>query len=171
MADYQQITDKNFLPAEGKKRIPVYFDKFNNLVTGTNKIAADTIEEKTSGNGVAIDSVTLKDGQLLPDDGTVTQATSITTGVTLNKPAGVITTQSASAAADAAHTFTVTNSFVATDSVILANICDYAGTIATNGNPNVIVDNITAGTFDIIITNTHGTNALSGALKIAFTIL
>lgn len=102
--------------------------------------------------------------------GTVSQATNVTTGVTLNAVKGVITTQAASAAADAAHTFTVTNSFCRTTSHVAAYIMDYSGTIATNGNPAVIVDNRTNGTFDIIIVNTHGANALSGTLVIGFEI-
>lgn len=102
--------------------------------------------------------------------GTVSQGTSITTGVTLNALKGVITTQSASAAAGAAHTFTVTNSTVVGTSHVSAYIMDYSGIITTNGLPAVIVDNRTAGTFDIIVYNAHGANALSGTLVIGFEV-
>lgn len=64
MANFNQITDKNFLPANGKKPIPVYADHFNNLVTGENTISADIISEKTSGSGVTADGVILKDGTI-----------------------------------------------------------------------------------------------------------
>ncbi len=146
-------------------------DYINEVVTSDTTLSTDTITEQTSGNGITIDSVVLKDGQVKPLHGTVSQATNITTGVTLNYPAGLITTQSASAAANAAHTFTVTNSYVTASSNIRAWIVDYAGTIATNGFPDVIVDNPGSGSFNIIIVNGHGTNALSGVLKIGFEVI
>ena len=110
--------------------------------------------------------------QLDPISVLATQSTSITTGVTINAKKGVITTQSATAGAAGAtpQTFTVTNNTVSAGKVVKAFIVDYAGTIATNGNPFIIVDNITTNAFDIIISNAHGTNALSGVLKIAFEV-
>jgi hypothetical protein len=102
---------------------------------------------------------------------TVTQGTSITTGVTASAPAGVITTFSAALAADASAEFTVTNTFVSASSVVLANIVDYAGTDSTNGIPVVKVDTIGAGSFKIVISNAHSANALSGVLKIGFIVV
>lgn len=104
--------------------------------------------------------------------GAVTQITSITTGVTLNASKGIVTTVAATAGAAGAtpNTFTVTNSFVQADSHISVYVIDYAGTIATNGNPFVIADNRADGTFDIIISNAHGTNALNGVMKIGFEV-
>lgn len=103
--------------------------------------------------------------------GAVTQITSIVTGVTLNAQRGLVTTFSASAAADATQKFTVTNSFASATSNIRAYIVDYAGAYSTNGNPTVAVDNRGAGTFEISITNAHSANALSGALVIGFEIV
>jgi hypothetical protein len=103
--------------------------------------------------------------------GLVTQITSTTTGVTLNKTKGIITTFSQSAAAGVSAAFTVTNSNVAAASNIRAYVIDYAGTFTTNGIPVVSVDNRTAGTFDIVVSNAHGANALSGALQIGFEIV
>lgn len=102
--------------------------------------------------------------------GTVTQATNISTGVTTNQPAGVITTVSATTAGLATSTFTVTNSYALATSAITATILNYAGTYVTNGIPVLTINNVTAGTFDIKITNAHATNALAGVLKIGFTI-
>jgi hypothetical protein len=102
---------------------------------------------------------------------TVTQGTSITTGVTASAPAGVITTFSAAIAAQASAEFTVTNTFVSASSVVLANIVDYAGTDSTNGIPVVKVDTIGAGSFKIVISNAHSTNALSGVLKVGFIVV
>ena len=50
--------------------------------------------------------------------GAVTQLTSKSTGVTLNKPCGAITLHNASLTGDAEVTFTVTNSEVAATDVV-----------------------------------------------------
>lgn len=101
----------------------------------------------------------------------VTQSTSAVTGVTLNTTKGIITTFAQSAAAGVSAAFTVTNSKAAAASNIRAYIIDYAGVFTTNGLPIVSVDNRTAGTFDIVVSNAHGANALSGALQIGFEIV
>jgi hypothetical protein len=101
----------------------------------------------------------------------VTQGTGVTTGVTANTPKGIITTFSQSAAAGVSSTFTVTCSAAAAASNIRAYVIDYAGIFTTNGLPVVSVDNRTAGSFDIVVSNAHGANALSGALKIGFEIV
>lgn len=102
--------------------------------------------------------------------GTVTQATNPTTAVTLNGLVGKITTFSNSDVPGAAHTFTVNNTSVVATSAVLASISNYAGTYTTNGLPAVCVNNIGAGSFDIIVQNHHDTggNNLSGALIIDF---
>jgi hypothetical protein len=100
----------------------------------------------------------------------VTQLTSITTGVTCNAPTGLITTVNTNLATVTSTTFTVTNTRVAATSAIVVSISDYSGTYVTNGIPVVSVDNVTAGTFDIILTNV-GANALGGTLNISFAVL
>lgn len=102
----------------------------------------------------------------------VTQATNITTAVTANAIAGTITTQDASAAAGASQTFTVNNTQVKPGCIVLAQIQDYAGTMTTNGLPMVTVDAIVDNTsFNVTISNAHGSNALDGALQISFVIV
>jgi hypothetical protein len=54
--------------------------------------------------------------------GTVTQATSKSTGVTLNKSMGKITMNAASLAAGASVTFTLTNSAISANDVMIASI-------------------------------------------------
>lgn len=100
----------------------------------------------------------------------VSQGTNISTGVTANAIRGVITTQSASAAAGATNTFTVTNSFCQADSHVAVYVMDYAGAFLTNGNPVVVCDNRTDGTFDVVIANTQLVNGLNGTLVIGFEI-
>ena len=54
--------------------------------------------------------------------GTVTQATNKGTGVTLNKSAGKITMNAASLAGGAAVTFTLTNSNISANDVVIVNV-------------------------------------------------
>jgi hypothetical protein len=105
-----------------------------------------------------------------PTGRAVTQLSSITTGVTLNATAGVITTVSATTAGVSKSTFTVTNSGVSAGSTVIAGIQNYAGTYGTNGIPTVTVNNVTDGAFDINIVNAHASAALAGVLKIGFDV-
>jgi hypothetical protein len=82
--------------------------------------------------------------------GTVTQATSRTTGVTLNKTSGAITLFSAAGSATAA-TFTVTNSTVAETDVIILN--QKSGTDLYD----LMVTAVAAGSFNITFRTTGGT--------------
>jgi hypothetical protein len=82
--------------------------------------------------------------------GTVTQATSRTTAVVLNKPTGAITLFSA-AGTTAATTFTVTNSTVLATSVILLN--QKSGTDLYD----LMVTAVAAGSFNITFRTTGGT--------------
>ena len=110
-------------------------------------------------------------GSVSLGQGTVTQATSATTGVTLNASSGVITTFNQSAAAGATSTFTVTNSCVVAASVVSVTVGNYAGTYGTNGIPLATVSAVAAGSFNVTIVNAHASNALSGALKLNYSAL
>jgi hypothetical protein len=100
-----------------------------------------------------------------------TQATSLLTTVATTTPAGEITAFGtiATAAGGAETGFSVTNPFVTVDSIVLANVTDYSAAHGTNGLPQVIVDDIAAGSFKLIIVN-GGANALNGTVKIGYTI-
>jgi len=84
--------------------------------------------------------------------GAVTQLTSRTTGVTLNKTSGAITMFTAAGSATAA-TFTVTNSTVAaTDTISLS--------MKTSTNLyNLLVTAVAAGSFNITFYTTGGTTS------------
>ena len=101
------------------------------------------------------------------DRGTVSQATNISTAVTLDRASGTITTQAANAAAGDEHTFTVNNSLVRATDVPLVAIATYAGA----GTPYAVVDRVAAGSFRIGITNVHTADALNAAMTINFIIL
>jgi len=101
--------------------------------------------------------------------GLVTQSGSITTGVTLNQPAGdVVTVSLTTAASTTAGQFTVTNNYVKADSVVLANIIDYTG---STGFPVILVDDVALGSFKITVRNVDTAAALNGVVSVGFAIM
>jgi hypothetical protein len=104
--------------------------------------------------------------------GTVTQATSLGTPVTLNTQAGVITTVPANVAANGATDFIFNNTQIYANSIVFAFVGDYAGTWSTDGIPQVAVTGIANGSCTIRVMNLHGANALNNnTLDISFFIL
>jgi len=99
--------------------------------------------------------------------GTVTQATSKSTAVTLNKAAGVITMNNASLATATNATFTLNNSFISANDTIILTI---ASGQATAGSYNVFANALAAGTVSITLRNISG-GTLSEAIVINFAIL
>jgi hypothetical protein len=106
-----------------------------------------------------------KAGYVAGEGGTVTQATSKSTGVTLSKKCGQITMNAAALAADTTVTFTLTNTeVVATDIIVLNHVSGgSAGSYLLNaqagsGSASINVRNITGG-------------ALSEAIVIGFAII
>jgi len=102
--------------------------------------------------------------------GTVTQGTSITTGVTLNTTSGVITMHATAIAADENIEFTVTNSTVQADSVILLSMQDEN----TVDNTQLVcaTHTIGGGSFKITVANTDSGQASSAtAVKIHFLVI
>ena len=91
--------------------------------------------------------------------GTVTQITSRTTGVTLSKLSGTITTDTTSLAAEAFATFTVTNTTVAIGDVV--NVAIRSGT-NSGGATLVFVSTVAAGSFQITVQNN---NAAAGTAE------
>jgi len=81
--------------------------------------------------------------------GAETQETSITTGVTLNAPSGVITCQAHTFAHDDSETFTLTNSHIDVNDVVLVSF--------QTGHPELYatVSDVSAGSCNITIHNTH----------------
>ena len=97
---------------------------------------------------------------------TVTQQTSLATGVTLHSTAGVITTQNV--VLDGANeTFTVTNNRVSSSSVVLVSLQGYE---SAAGNPVVYASSVDDGSFDITITNGPA-QVTSGPMEIGFIVV
>jgi hypothetical protein len=107
---------------------------------------------------------------VLSGQGAVTQLTSITTGVTLNNPSGVITTVSSTLGALSATAFTLTNSFITASSIVLASIANYSAIYSTGGTPLVNVSGISAGSCTIEFLNVHTGSSLAGVVKISFLV-
>ena len=103
-----------------------------------------------AATGAVTSSGTAGVGYATGAGGTVTQATSRTTGVTLNKTTGAITMFSAAGTTTAA-TFTVTNSTVAATDVIILN--QKSGTDLYD----LMVTAVAAGSFNLTFRTTGGT--------------
>jgi hypothetical protein len=98
--------------------------------------------------------------------GTVTQATSKSTGVTLNKSAGRITMNGAELAANAAVSFTLTNSTISANDAIIVNVSG-GGTAAAY---TTYISSMGAGSAVVTLRNLTG-GALSEAVIINYAIL
>jgi hypothetical protein len=98
--------------------------------------------------------------------GTVTQATSITTGVTVNARAGRITTVSQTVAAAAEADIVVTNSEVNADDIVV--VCIKTHTSA--GTFHATVSAVADGSFTIRLANLHASAAGDNVLVISFRV-
>ena len=98
--------------------------------------------------------------------GTVTQATSKSTAVTLNKAAGQITMNNAALAGATNVTFTLNNSLISVNDIVILNIA--AG--ATAGSYNCWVSGLSAGSVSITVRNISG-GSLSEAVVLNFALI
>jgi len=133
------------------------------------KKSGDTMSGSLSvGGNLTVTSGSAAIGYGTGAGGTVTQATSKTTAVTLNKPAGRITMHNAALAAGASVVFVVNNTSVTQNDVVVLN------GIWTAVNPSsyrIELERITSsGTFHVRVTNITG-GSLSEALAITFAVV
>jgi hypothetical protein len=101
--------------------------------------------------------------------GTVTQITNRSTGVTLSKVAGAITTDTTSLAAEGTAEFTVTNTTVAVGDTVV--VCERSG--SNSGGTIAFCSGVAAGSFNISVHNGNvaaGT-AETGAIIINFAVI
>jgi phage gp45-like len=116
-------------------------------------------------------SIYLESNEFVTTDGvsktnlTKTNGTCSSNAVTVNGSRGIITCESLTTAADAEQDITVTNSVVATTSLILLT-AQYSG----GGNVSVVIKSISSGSFVATLQNT-GTAALDAAPKIHYQII
>jgi hypothetical protein len=103
-------------------------------VTNGNEDTSSTMTLIESGSLVTAleftaDKLSIRDAMRFESGGTVTQATNINQGVTINKESGVITTQSASTAAHDCDAFTVTNNKCLSTSAVYVSMNHYTGSL------------------------------------------
>jgi hypothetical protein len=98
--------------------------------------------------------------------GTVTQATSKSTGVTLSKSAGRITMNAEALAGNTAVSFTLTNSVIGSNDAIIVNVSG-GGTAAAY---TTYISSMTAGSAVIALRNLTG-GSLSEAVILNFAII
>jgi hypothetical protein len=99
--------------------------------------------------------------------GTVTQATSKSTGVTLNKSMGRITMNAASLAAGASVTFTLTNNEISVNDVVIVSVSGGG----TAGAYWPFVSSQSSGSAVIGLYNNTAATALAEAVIINFAII
>ena len=138
-------------------------------LTGLTSLTAGSITDNvvtmSSGDVSNVSSVTA--ARVNIDKSSVTQNTSPTTPVTINAAAGTIVTVSQVLGSFGRLQFTVNNNAVSTSSVLIVSIQDYPGV----GAPVVYADNITNGSFNIVLYNPSlGGVALNDVLTINFII-
>lgn len=124
------------------------------VATGTSLATTGAIT--SSGGGI---------GYIAGNGGTVTQATSKSTTVVLNKLCGTITLHNAALAAATIVTFTVTNSTVAATDVVIVNHDSVGTTGAYELSPNTAA----AGSFKISVRN-NTAGSLSEAIVLRFAV-
>jgi len=101
--------------------------------------------------------------------GTVTQATDKSTGVTLNKSAGRITMNNAALAGGAVVSFVLTNSLISTNDTLIVNVSSNT-TGSTAGAYTTYVSYLSAGTALITLRNLSATS-YSEAVIINYAII
>lgn len=111
--------------------------------------------------------VDLAPTSLTLDSGTKT-ATATAGAATLNKNAGVITSESLTTAAGAEWTLTLTNSAVAAADQVFASVQNGTNTTAM---PYITTVTPAAGSVVIKVRNGHASVALNGTVKVAFFVV
>ena len=100
--------------------------------------------------------------------GSVTQITSISTGVTLNTKRGQITTFDPALAAAAEAEFIVTNSECHAGNVVVISV---ASGPSDNEHVFAFVSTVAEGSFSIVLSNIAAANQADGAMAINFVII
>jgi len=130
----------------------------------TKPIGVAFTDQDISGANIILADEQL--GYTAEGQGTVTQATSKSTAVTLNKPAGQITMNNAALGATTNVTFTLNNTFISTNDILILNVA--AG--ATAGAYNCWVSGLSAGAASITVRNISA-GSLSEAVVINYALI
>lgn len=145
------------------------------LKTYTEGAATAGLTVSSEGQNVTVNTGNLiitgtDKGIIHSGSGTVTQATNHTTGVTMNTTSGVIQLAAVALAAATSAEFTVTNSTVQADSVILITMQDE--NTVENAQLSCAIHTVVLGSFKVSIFNAAATGATSTtASKIHFLVI
>lgn len=133
-------------------------------VANVASLSGGTIDNAVIG-GTTPAAATVTDFHV--DTGTKT-ATAVAGAATLNKRAGVVTSESLTTAAGADYTLTLTNSTIAAADQVMASVAT-----GTNTTAGLHVHEVTpaAGSVTIKVRNGHATTALNGTIVIAFVVI
>ncbi len=151
---------------EALESTPIADTIINGTVIGATTPAAGVF---TTLDATTIGSITPPNttvSQVHVDTGTKT-ASATAGAATLNKMAGVITSEALTTAAGADYVLTLTNSDIAAADQVLASV-QYGTT--TTGTPAVATVATAAGSAVITVQNIHASAALNGTIKISFVV-
>lgn len=139
--------------------------------TETDALTIDGSSDVTVNAGsLIITSAT--EGLVHTNRGAITQATDHTTGVTLNATSGIITLAGVALNAAAEAEFTVTNSTVQADSMIMLTVqCPAASSATDNATMVAQVSGVSAGSFNVRLTNPGAGNVSTNAHKLNFLVI
>lgn len=165
---------------------------FTGSFTGITLIESDKFSTKNGGDGVSLDgndlyaegastdididiyakgagevNLTSKFGYDTGVGGTVTQLTSKSTSVTLNKLSGQITMHNGSLTQNTGVAFTLNNSFISANDVIV--VCIASG--ATANMYTVTIGAVANGSCDIHLHNHSGSSSYSDAVVLNFVVI
>lgn len=133
-------------------------------MSNTKPIGVAYLDQDIDGADLVLSSGQL--GYTTAAQGAVTQATDKSTAVTLNTSAGRITMNNASLASATNVTFTLNNSLISANDILILNV----GSGATAGAYNCWVSGLGAGTATITLRNISG-GSLSEAVVINFALI
>ena len=142
----------------------------NQISTGTNALSTPILgnasADSLSVSGPIQSASSSGIGYSAGAGSSVTQATSTTTGVTINTICGQITMFNTALAAAAEATFTVTNSSVSSTDVIIVN----HASVGTAGAYIVGISGVATGSFKITVSNVS-TSSKSEAIVLNYAII
>lgn len=134
------------------------------MTTNTKSIGIAYEDQNIIGADAILSDIEL--GYTTAAQGTVTQATDKSTAVTMNKSAGRITMNAASLAATTNVSFTLNNSLISSNDVLILTISGGATVAAYN----IWVNSMGTGTASITLRNTTA-GALAEAVIVNFALI
>jgi hypothetical protein len=141
---------------------------FSSSVSAGTSVSATT--SVSAGTSIKSTSTSAGVGYATGAGGAQTQSTSKSTGVTLNNICGQITMNAASLAAATSVSFTLTNSSIAANDVVIVNAANVGGSAPTANTYQVGVDSVLAGSCRIHVRNVSA-SAAAQALVLNFAVI